>query len=205
MLSNHTSPYSFRISEFWSEIFGNTKAVEVEIGSGTGIFLLAAAASRPDTNFLAIEKSKSRAYALAEVVRKRALNNAIVLHADATCVVESMLPPQSVQAFHIYFPDPWWKRRHERRRIFTPEFVDAIASALRSGGYVYVATDVDSVFTLMRESLRACASLREDSSKPSPRLTITTFERKGLSRGATIRQSAFVRTVGQESDLKSQI
>ena len=180
-------------SEFWNEIFGNTNPVEVEVGSGTGIFVLATAASRPDTNFLAIEKSKSRAYALAEEVRKRGFKNTIVLHADASCVIESLLPPQSVQAFHIYFPDPWWKRRHERRRIFTPEFAGAVARALTSGGYVYVATDVDSVFTLMQESLRACTALSEDGSKPSPRLTITTFERKGLARGATIRQSAFVR------------
>jgi len=179
----------------WPMVFGNSKPVEIEIGSGTGIFLLAAAASRPDTNFYGIEKSFSRATALAAALHSRGLANAFLLHGDATCLVESILPPQSVHAFHIYFPDPWWKRKHHRRRIFTPPFVKGLARSLIPAGYVHVATDVDSVFRLMREALSGCPAFREDPNIPSPRLAITTFERRGLARGATIHQTSYLRAV----------
>lgn len=191
MITDHESPADRRAA-FWTQIFPNSNPVEVEIGSGNGIFLLAVAQRRPDTNFYGIEKAHNRAVALAAAVARNKLRNAFALHGDAACVVESLLPAASVQAFHIYFPDPWWKRKHFRRRIFTPAFVEGLARALIPGGYVYVATDVESVFVLMRQSLAACPRFAEDTTKPSPRLAITTFERKGLARGAQIHQSAFV-------------
>lgn len=190
MITNAESPAN-NGHALWPQVFRNPNPVEVEIGSGNGIFLLAVAQRRRDTNFYGIEKAHNRAVALAAAVERHKLSNAFVLHADAGCVVESLLPAASVHAFHIYFPDPWWKRKHYRRRIFTPPFVDGLARALIPGGYVYVATDVESVFALMRQSLAACPRFREDTSKPSPRLAITTFERKGLARGAQIYQSAF--------------
>ena len=180
-------------TELWQQVFGNRNPVEIEIGPGTGIFVLSASRARPDTNFFAIEKSASRARLLDHTVKAQARDNVVVLLNDATFVLEAMVPRRSIQAYHIYFPDPWWKRRHQRRRIFTPAFVAALARSLVPGGWVYIATDVDMVFDLMQASLRACSDFVEDPTKPSPRVTITTFERKGLARGATIRQSAFQR------------
>lgn len=177
----------------WHELFGNDQPVEVEIGPGNGVFVLAAAAARPGTSYFAIEQSHSRARMVEAVVRQRGLDNVRVLRGDAGWVVDHVVPAESVYAYHIYFPDPWWKRRHHRRRIFTPELVDALARTLVPNGYVYLATDVEITFDLMRASLGASTRFQEEPQRPSPRLTLTTFERKGLQRGALIRQTAYRR------------
>jgi len=177
----------------WRGLFGNEKPVEVEIGPGNGIFVLAAAAARPGTNYFAIEQSHSRARMVEAGAAQRGLGNVRVLRGDAGWVVAHIVPDGSVEAYHIYFPDPWWKRRHHRRRIFTPELVDALARTLVPSGCVYLATDVPITFDLMRASLGASPRFVEDTDRPSPRLTLTTFERKGLQRGAQIQQTAYVR------------
>jgi tRNA (guanine-N7-)-methyltransferase len=177
----------------WHSVFGNDRRVEVEIGPGTGTFLLAAAARDPHTNFLGIEHSHTRAAYLAMAIEERTLHNARVITADASCVVATVLPTESVDVYHIYFPDPWWKRRHHRRRLFTPAFAAALVQTLTVGGRLYVATDVDDVFTLALKTLSPCAGLIRESDRPPPRPGVTVFERKGIVRGAAIREAAFIK------------
>jgi len=177
----------------WSEIYGNARAVEVEIGSGTGTFLLAAAAQRPATNFFGIEHSYGRVRHVQALLDARDLPNTRILCADAACVVARLIPDDSVTAYHAYFPDPWWKRRHHRRRLFTTDFVAALARTLAPGGQLFIATDVDDTFALMVEVLTANAALTPDATLRSPRATSTSFERKGLARGATIKEATFVK------------
>ncbi len=183
---------------FWQEIFGNDRPVEIEIGPGTGTFLLSAAQQRPDTNFFGIEHSRGRASRLQGAIARRGYSNARVIAADAACVVASLIPPASVHAIHIYFPDPWWKRRHHRRRLFTPAFAAALARVLAPGGRLYVATDVDDVFALALRELAACGMVRDESLR-SPRTGVTAFERKGLNRGAAIKETTFVKAPAYSS------
>ena len=177
----------------WSTLFGNDQPVEVEIGPGTGTFLLSSAAERPERNYFGIEHSRRRALRVEAAVIAHDLRNVRILHADAGCVVGSLIPAAAVAAYHIYFPDPWWKRRHYRRRLFTPDFAGALARTLKPMGRVYVATDVDDVFTLMRATLGATRAFVELGDARSPRTTVTSFERKGVARGATIHQATFAK------------
>lgn len=178
--------------DFWSGIFQNDHPVEVEIGSGTGTFLVPAAAANQEINFLGIENARSRAKMVEEAVHQQGLRNVIVLAADGGCVVDQLIPAASVSAYHVYFPDPWWKRRHHRRRLFTPAFVAALARTLIPGGRLYVATDVDLVIELMLATIASVPQLRRDPALRSPRRSQTTFERKGLCRGAAIHDAVFI-------------
>ncbi len=181
------------MSAFWCEIFGNPRPVEIEIGPGTGHALLEAAARHPGHNFFGIEHSRPRAECVARELVARRLDNVRVLCADAACVVARCIPPGSVGAYHIYFPDPWWKRRHHRRRLFTPQFAHDLARTLAPGGAVYVATDVPEVFARMLATLGETGCLSRLRTARPPRTTTTRFERKGLARGATIHEAVFVR------------
>jgi tRNA (guanine-N7-)-methyltransferase len=178
---------------FWNAIFRNHHPVEIEIGSGTGTFLLAAAQASPETNFLGIEHSRSRAQRLEESVSQQQLRNVVVLNADATCVVERLVPPHSISAYHVYFPDPWWKRRHFRRRLFTPRFVAHLVRTLEPQGRLFVATDVPMVIDLIRETVATQPVLRAVLDQRPPRRAMTAFERKGLRRGAEIHEAVFVK------------
>ncbi|GIW45857.1 MAG: hypothetical protein KatS3mg077_3139 [Candidatus Binatia bacterium] len=180
-------------TDFWREVFGRRAPVEIEIGSGTGSFLLAAAKQRREINFLGIEHSRSRAERLCALVESHGLDNVRVLHAPAQCVVEHLLPEASVSAYHIYFPDPWWKRRHHKRRLFTPAFGRALGRTLVPRGRVYVATDVLLVWTLARECCVVHGGLELVAEKAPPRPVRTAFEQKGLARGATIWEGTFER------------
>jgi tRNA (guanine-N7-)-methyltransferase len=179
------------MSVFWFPLFGNDHPVDIEIGPGTGTFLLSVAAQHPERNYFAMEHSRNRALAVEAVAAERGLRNVRVLHADASCVVSTLLPAASVAAYHIYFPDPWWKRRHHRRRLFTPAFAAALVRTLEPAGRIYVATDVDAVFARMRATLATTQALCELADSPSPRTTMTSFERKGIARGATIHHATF--------------
>jgi tRNA (guanine-N7-)-methyltransferase len=178
---------------FWHAVFDNDHPVEVEVGAGTGTFILPAAERLPAVNFFGIERARSRATRLQDVVDTYRLENARIIPGDAACVVATLIPAESVQAYHVYFPDPWWKRRHHRRRLFTAAFAAALARTLVPGGRIYVATDVDDTFALMHGTLAACLAFREEPGAKRVRPIATAFERKGLQRGATTKEAVFVK------------
>jgi len=177
----------------WQYVFGNPRPVEVEIGCGTGTFILHAAATHPDSNYFGIERAPRRARRVIPELATRALANSRILAADAGCIVINVVPDDSVRAYHIYFPDPWWKRRHFRRRYFSPEFAAALTRTLEPGGTLYLATDVDEVMERMLATVRTHTSLVHHPELRSPRVGLTNFERKGMERGAEIHAAVFVK------------
>lgn len=179
----------------WQFVFGNPRPVEVEIGCGSGVFFLRAAADFPQTNWYGIEKQSRRARPLEELCRKRGLHNTRILAGDGACVVENVIPDASVNAYHIYFPDPWWKRRHFGRRYFTPEFAAALERTLVPGGRLYLATDVAEVMQRMLAAVGQGSTLVVRPELHSPRVDPTKFELKGLQRGAVIEDAVFERRV----------
>jgi len=180
---------------FWPTIFGNEHPVEIEIGSGTGTFLLHAARERPQTNFYGIENARSRVRLVEDLIARRGCTNARIIAADAACLLRSFVPAASVAAFHIYFPDPWWKRRHHRRRLFNEEFTRDLQRALVPGGHVHTATDVEEVFDLIRATMATTGVFEEDREVRPPRRSLTSFERKGMARGAEIWEMTFRKRV----------
>jgi tRNA (guanine-N7-)-methyltransferase len=122
-------------------VFGRTAPLEVEIGSGKGRFLIAAASACPEHDFLGVER---RARVLPDLSRPAgALRDAERAHGprDARIFVTTALAPESVRAFHVYFPDPWPKKRQKKRRLLDGVFLETLASRLERGGLLRLATD----------------------------------------------------------------
>ena len=122
-------------------IFNRDAPTILEIGCGMGETTVAIAQARPDINFLGAEVFTAGVGALLKRIDERALTNVRVVHHDAVEVVRDMIPPNSLAGIHVFFPDPWPKKRHHKRRLLQPGFVDMIANRLEPRGYVHCATD----------------------------------------------------------------
>lgn len=185
----HSRPAWTTLARFvvplWRFVFGNDRPVEVEIGPGRGDVLVAFASARPDTSFFAIEHARGAAEALARRLEAQGLRNARVITGDAPCVVRHLVPAASVAAYHVYFPDPWPKRRHAKRRVFDARFAADLARTLVPDGVVHVATDLGWLFEEIRGVL-ASARFVERPALCAPARPTTKFERK-YARAGTYR------------------
>ncbi|MDX2036017.1 MAG: tRNA (guanosine(46)-N7)-methyltransferase TrmB [Isosphaeraceae bacterium] len=133
----------------WNELFGNDRPVELEVGSGKGLFLANEAARRPSTNFFGIELARKYATLAAERIAKRGLENVRILAGDALAFLERATPSRSLSGAHVYFPDPWWKRKHRKRRVFGEQLVRDFERTLIDGAELRVATDVEEYFKVI--------------------------------------------------------
>ncbi len=181
----------------WPAVFGDGRPVEIEVGCGKGLFLLTEALARPDVNFLGVEVVRKYQLYTATRMAKRGLRNVRVACADARLLLRDRVPSASVQAVHVYFPDPWWKKRHHKRRVFTAEFVASVARALTPGGRLHAATDVESYFHIMRDLVAAEPRLRllpspEPAASENQLHSLTNFERKAVLRGKPVYRLAAV-------------
>ena len=180
----------------WRAVFGNDHPVEVEVGSGKGLFLVTAGQENPQTNYLGIEIVRKYQLYTATRLAKRQLRNVCVACADARLFLRDRITPRSVQAVHVYFPDPWWKKRHHKRRVFTEEFARQCVRVLRPAGRLLVATDVPDYATLVRAVVAAVPQLRE-TKPPGEHAPVhdmdylTNFERKFRKQGKEIHRMAF--------------
>ena len=176
------APFDAPVPINWSRLFGNDHPVELEIGSGKGLFLINAASSATRHNFLGVELARKYARMAAPWLARRQLANAKICRGDARLIVGLPVPEASLRAVHVYFPDPWWKKRHKKRRVFTEELVVQIDRALEPGGELRVASDVEEYFQLIQNLIAANARFRE---QPVPERTgtedevdcLTNFER----------------------------
>jgi tRNA (guanine-N7-)-methyltransferase len=167
----------------WPQLFLNDRAVEVEIGSGKGLFLISAATLNPRRNFVGIEIARKFAEFSAGRLAEKSVANARILCGDARRVFSEWLVPASVAAVHVYFPDPWWKRRHRKRRIFNAGMVATIATALAPGGALHVASDVEPYFREIQAFIAAYGAFRPMEPPPPHDAadgveSLTNFERK---------------------------
>ncbi|GHT28253.1 tRNA (guanine-N(7)-)-methyltransferase [Planctomycetales bacterium] len=155
------------LPKIWNpaELFGNDAPVELEIGSGKGLFISNAAKSKPEHNFLGIEIGKKYArFCAARIIAAesadtgRSRRNAVMFCADAAEILRSYIPENAIESVHVYFPDPWWKRSHRKRRVLRTEVLKLIESRLRFGGVLHFWTDVEEYFNstlkLMKEQTK---------------------------------------------------
>lgn len=136
-------------------IFPSKSPLEIDVGCGKGRFLLAHAAANPAINMIGIEKKTIRIHKVERRIRRENLTNIRLIHGEAFAVIETMLPPLSVDVFYFFFQDPWPKRRHHRRRLFSTEFMDKMHSALKNGGLIHVATDHMDYFEAISKVIAA--------------------------------------------------
>ncbi len=141
------------------QLFGRVAPLEVEVGSGKGLFLQSAAASNPDHDYLGIEIATKYARFAAARLARRELTNAVMVHGDAQPIFADLLPDESLTAVHVYFPDPWWKKRHEKRRLLNERFVKQVERTLVAGGSLHYWTDVRERFDATLELLTARTTL----------------------------------------------
>jgi len=177
------------------------RPVEIEIGSGKGAFLVASTEARPDTFVLGIEAAPGYAQHAAAKLYATGRTNALLLIDNGKLYLQDRVPEASLTAVHVYFPDPWPKRRHSGRRFFTDDVTAVLARAIRDDGHVFVATDnagyggqvarvmgaaVDFVFDEEERDRRIEAG-------PGHAFSPTNFERKYIEEGRIIRRYAFRR------------
>ncbi len=180
-------------------LFGSDRPVELEIGCGKGLFLVTAATLEPGRNFLGIEVARKYARFTADRLARRGLTNARVVRGDARALLRDAVPDASVAVLHVYFPDPWWKRRHKKRRVFSEEFVRQAARVLVPGGELRFATDVAEYFGVMRALVSAHPAflpLEPPAEKPPEHDLdyLTNFERKYRQGGRPILRAQFQKT-----------
>ncbi|NIA07286.1 MAG: tRNA (guanosine(46)-N7)-methyltransferase TrmB [Actinobacteria bacterium] len=175
----------------WTQLFGNDHPVELEIGTGKGTFLINAARVNPQINYLGIEWANKYYKYAADRARRWNLPNVRMLRCDARDFVISHLPSRSLQCLHVYFPDPWPKKRHHKRRLFNNQFVAAAVDSLIPDGCIHVVTDVRDYFQLIKPLLARCSQLQLGDFTPRETAGLgewvgTNFERKYLAEGRTI-------------------
>jgi tRNA (guanine-N7-)-methyltransferase len=127
-------------------LFGRDAPLEVEVGSGKGLFLTSAAKEQAERDFLGIEIATKYARFVAARLAQRGLRNAIMLHGDALRAFRELFETDSLAAVHVYFPDPWWKKRHHKRRVMTEAFVQDVTRTLVPGAALHFWTDVEDYF-----------------------------------------------------------
>ena len=187
-------PFASQPEIDWSALFGDAHPVEIEIGCGKGTFLVEYARRRPDRNVLGIENQPRWVRWIEARLSRAPLPNARVLCADATLVVARFVRDASVDAYHLYFPDPWWKRRHEKRRVVDEDFARQVFRTLRRGGVLHLATDVAERFAAMREALAAEPFVVAITDSPTPpQRPLTNFERKYRAEGRALFYATFTK------------
>ncbi|WP_437223879.1 tRNA (guanosine(46)-N7)-methyltransferase TrmB [Planctomicrobium sp. SH661] len=130
----------------WATFFGNDNPVEIDVGCGRGLFLFHASAANPNINYLGIELDYKEGRRGARRLQKLQAPNVRVLGGDVFYAFKKFITPHSVEAIHVYFPDPWWKRKHRGRRVFNDQFVDLAAGLIRHQGLLHSWTDVEEYF-----------------------------------------------------------
>lgn len=181
----------------WDRLFDNEKPVEVEIGCGKGRFLINSAMANPEINYIGIERALRYFRIMKERVVRRELANVRLLRDDAVYFVERFIPDGAVSAYHIYFPDPWPKKRHRKRRLFNTRFLEEIERTLAAGGTLDFATDYVEYFEEIQALLEA--SDRLDVLGEIPERVrelgrdLTNFETKYTAEGRAIHRGAYVK------------
>jgi tRNA (guanine-N7-)-methyltransferase len=177
-----------------AELFGRSAPLYVDLGCGDGSFLCEMAQQIPKKNFLGIERLTKR----VKKVRRKAekIENVRVLRADTLFAVRYLLPESSVETFYLLFPDPWPKRRHQLRRIFTRDFLDAIAAALEKHGFLRVATDQLDYFQQIERLSRAHQQFQVVPLSPDDAiLPITKFEKRFCDQSVPIYRLTLRKTL----------
>jgi tRNA (guanine-N7-)-methyltransferase len=181
----------------FAQVFGRSAPVHIEIGSGKGAFLVHQAQAQPEVNFLGIEWARKYYRYTVDRIGRRELTNVRILRADAPVFLRDFVPEESVDCFHIYFPDPWPKKRHHKRRLMQSSNLEVILDRLKPGGEIRLATDHEEYFQQMQDVTTAYRTKLEPIEFERPagaregEITGTNYERKYVKESRPIYKAAF--------------
>lgn len=188
------------LPEPWSPaaLFGREAPFEVEVGSGKGLFLQHATAAHPERNYLGIEVAKKYARFAASKLARRGLDNGCLLAGDGLRFFREVLQDATVDDVHVYFPDPWWKKRHRRRRVLNEPFLSDVVRTLKPGGRLHFWTDVQEYFETSLDLIAEVTPL--EGPQPVPEASAehdldyrTHFERRTRMMGLPVYRSLFLK------------
>ncbi|MFM7205119.1 MAG: tRNA (guanine(46)-N(7))-methyltransferase TrmB, partial [Planctomycetaceae bacterium] len=179
-------------------VFGTAAAIELEVGSGKGLFISSASTAYPGRNFLGVEISGGYARLCAGRLAAARAANARIIHGDATFLARSMLLDACLAAVHVYFPDPWWKARHRKRRVLSEEFLRHAGRVLPPGASLHVWTDVEEYFLESMAFAAATGLFAPPREEQAPEATHdldyrTHFERRTRLAGQPVWRAALDR------------
>lgn len=180
----------------WTQRFGRQAPLMVEIGSGTGQAIAALALAHPDANLVAFEVFTPAVASTLSRLSREQISNVRLVVADGAQGVETLFEPASIAELWTFFPDPWHKARHHKRRLVNPAFAAVVASRLAPGGVWRLATDWADYAEAMRETLDATEGLRNQHAGWAPRFEerpLTKYEQRGLDAGRTVFDLSYVR------------
>jgi tRNA (guanine-N7-)-methyltransferase len=194
---HYVVPYQAQPAD-WVACFGRAAPLIVEIGFGMGAATAEIAAAQPDVDFIGIEVHPPGVGALLQRIEAGQLRNLRILQHDAVEVLRDMVPAASLAGIHVYFPDPWHKKRHHKRRLIQPPLVALLVSRLAPGGYLHCATDWQPYAEQMLDVLSAQPQLLNSAGGYAPRpdwRPLTKFEDRGLKLGHGVWDLLFKRAV----------
>jgi len=176
-----------------ADLFSQHQPLEVELGSGDGSFLASYAKLHPEHNFLGVERLLGRLRKLDRKGRREGLTNLRGLRIESAYFLEYLLPRHSATALHIYFPDPWPKRKHRRHRLINERFPALARQALAPGGVVYLRTDDVDYFAQMQSVFAASPAFRPIETPAELAVLLTDFEKEFQARGIQTLRAAYRR------------
>ncbi len=192
-----------------ASLFAREAPLEIEMGSGKGLFLASSAAGHPERLYVGIEIAHKYSRHAASRLAKRELTNAKMVHGDGIKLFKEHVPDASLAAVHVYFPDPWWKARHRKRRVVRPEFVREVERALLPGGELHFWTDVEEYYHAGLESIREATTLIgplpvEEKIAEHDLDYRTHFERRMRLHGEAVYRSLFRKKDDRSPETNSQ-
>jgi tRNA (guanine-N7-)-methyltransferase len=171
-----------------TELFATTQPLEVELGAGDGSFLIQWAKANPQHNFLGVERLLGRIRKIERKANRAGLNNVRLMRIEASYFLEYLLPRNSVVALHVYFPDPWPKRKHRKNRLVNEVFVETCTRVLAPGGTVLLRTDDPDYFAQMQSAFSRFKSVEPPAAIAA---ILTDFEREFQRRGTPTLAAAY--------------
>lgn len=182
------------------QVFGRPGPVHIEIGSGKATFLVSQAKAQPEANFLGIEWARRFWRYAIDRIGRWGLTNVRIVRADAPIFLQDFVPAGSVDCFHIYFPDPWPKKAHHKRRLLQQSHVELLIRCLKPGGTIHIATDHAEYFEQIKSVMATLDDKLQEIEFPHPagaregELTGTNYERKYIKDGRPVYTIALRKT-----------
>jgi len=174
-----------------AQLFPKPQPLEVELGCGDASFLVEYARRHPERNFIGVERLLGRIRKLDRKGRRAGLTNLRGVRIESSYFLEFLLPPHSASALHIYFPDPWPKKRHHKNRLINERFPELARAALAPGGRIYLRTDATDYFQQMTEVFAAGKNFQKIMTPLELSELPTDFEREFLARGVQTLRAAY--------------